>query len=110
MNNQRVTAIDDRVYGVWLWEGPNGAYLADEDGNYLSMQGTKYDLTAQRKMRDAATALGFGDGKPVWKSGMRKLTDAEYDLMMERLLDGKEPDPGEEYMQAVERANKQNGR
>lgn len=107
MNKQISLVEEERVYGVWLWEGPNGAYLADEEGNYLSMAGGKYDITAQAKMRAAAKELGFGDGKPVWKSGMRKLTDAEYDLMMERMEAGLEPDPAEEYMQHRDRMRQQ---
>lgn len=80
-----------------------GLYLSDGDGHFLTMPGYENDLTCITKMRQAARYYGVEEeGKPVWRSGHRQVTDAEFDLGMERLLDGKEFDPGEEYLQAEE--------
>lgn len=104
-NKPRITAVKDRPYGTYLWES-NGKYLADGDGNFLSIMAQEGDLKRIASLRAVAESLGFGDGQPVFKVGMRKITDAEYDLMMERLHDGYTPDPADEYLDAIEEAQK----
>lgn len=104
MKNRRISAVDDpRPYGVFLWEGPSGKYLADDEGNFLNIPARdKYDMEAMRRLADAAHALGFGDGKAVFHQGGRRVTDAEWDLMGERLEQGLTADPAEEYADYVQ--------
>lgn len=99
---KKLQVVKDRIYGTYFWENPNGAYLSDGEGRFLTMQGPENDITCMAKMREVATALGFPDGKPVWKVGVRKVTDSEYDLMMERAESGLTPDPADEYLDAIE--------
>lgn len=77
--------------------------MADEEGNLLSIDSKEHDLSRIALLAAEARSLGFPEGKAVWKHGYRKITDAEYDLQMERLEQGLDPDPAEEYLNAVER-------
>lgn len=106
---ENINVVQERTYGLWYWENIyDGKFLSDGDGRFLTMPGKQTDLACVKLMRDAARSLGVEDeGRPVWRSGHRKVTDAEFDLGMERLLDGKEFDPAEEYLQAEENMRKE---
>jgi hypothetical protein len=87
--------IEDPL-GVCLWQMPDNSCLGDDEGRYLSMEGDLNNPIIEQKMRDAAVHyLGFEalQGKAMWMSGSRKITDSEADDHMERMLDGNIPDP-----------------
>jgi hypothetical protein len=75
-------------WGVYVWQCADGRVLANNNGDVLSMNGFKGDLEAVRKMRDAATALGHGDGKAAFLPGSRKISQSEYEDQMAAYLDG----------------------
>lgn len=109
---KKLSVVKDREYGTYFWELPSGKYLGDTNGDMLTMEGKEHDLAAIAQMAAAARACGFPEGKAVWKTGVRKLTDAEYELMMERLEAGLTPDPADEYLDALElraKEEKKNG-
>lgn len=81
-------------WGTYVWRCADGAPLSDDDGNVLSMDGFKGDLEAMRKMRDAATALGYGDGKVAFLPGSRKISHSEWEDQMEAFIEGR-PIPGD---------------
>lgn len=111
MSDPKLQVVKDRIYGLYYWQNPEtGAYLSDGDGRFLTLPGKEHDLAAMAKMAAVARELGFPEGKAVWRQGDRQITDAEYDLGMERVLDGKEFDPAEEYLQAVENMQKEKGK
>ena len=94
LKNAQVVIED--LHGVCLWQMPDGACLGDDEGRYLSMEGDLNNPLIEQKMRDAAIHyLGFEalEGKAIWMSGSRKITDGEADDHMERMLDGHIPDP-----------------
>lgn len=101
-----MTHVKDRPWGIYVWEGPNGGYLADEDGNLFCIESKENDLARMSLLAREARAMGYPDGKPVWKHGYRKISEEEYDLQMERLERGQTPDPADEYLDAVEQYGK----
>ena len=89
MSNTRV--IPKNVpYGVYVWRNADGTTLSDSEGNVLSMNGLKNDLRCIKMMRDAATALGSGDGKPAFIPGSRQISQSEWEDQMEALKNGEE--------------------
>lgn len=92
--------VEESDEGVCLWQMPSGGYLSDGDG-YLSVQGKMRDPFLERKMREAVKYwTGSTDGKPVWFSGYRKVTQDEYEDQMARMEEGKIPDVVDEARQA----------
>lgn len=81
-------------WGVYVWRNADGSTLSDSEGNVLSMNGWKGDLAAMRKMRDAATYYGSGDGTIAFIPGGRKVSKSEWEDQMEAFIDG-EPIPGD---------------
>lgn len=93
---KNIEMIVEDYTGVCLWRMPDGAFLGDDDGHFLSAEGTLNNLVTEEKMKQAAVhyiGMEALDGEPVWLSGSRKISDYEADDQMERLLDGKIPDP-----------------
>ena len=90
---------------VCLWVDEHGKFVAQvERGTirYLSAESwTKGDKEVEAKMKIAARHYGIDTGGPVWTAG-EKISDMEHDDQMERLLDGKIPDPAEEYRNRIE--------
>lgn len=86
--------IDEVPWGMWVWQLPDGTFLADDDENVMHVFGTReLGRVASQKLADAARFYGFPEGSAVFWSGRRPITDEEYQeqLMRERL--GLVPDP-----------------
>lgn len=87
--------------GICVWQFPDGRYLQDSDGNYLTAGPALLNHPGiNQKMIDAARSCGVTDGRPFWLPGFRKVTHSEWEDQMERLLDGKVPDVVDLYRQA----------
>lgn len=100
LKNAQVVVEDD--WGVCLWRMPDGAFLGDDEGRFLSAQGALYDWMIESKMRKAAVSyLGeeARSGKPFWMPGSRKVSDSEAEDQMERLLEGRIPDVADQANQ-----------
>ena len=99
---KNVEIVVEDIYGVCLWQMPDGAYLGDDDGRFLCMEGNLNDFIVEKKMMQAAKSY-IGDealtGEAFWMPGSRKISDNESDDQMERLLDGKIPDPVDQVKQ-----------
>lgn len=87
----KVTQVEEVDYGLYLWMMPDGL-VVDEDGNYLNIASMKGDIRKINKLKDAARYYGLEEGKPVWFSGHRQITDAEYEHQRERMDWGLVPD------------------
>jgi len=88
--------VDEYSWGVYVWEIEEDGLkkvLADDDGNFMLIFSTKGDREKIKKLADAARHYGFPEGRPVFWSGKRPITDEEYQeqLMREKL--GLVPDP-----------------
>ena len=85
--------VEEVPYGMYVWETPDGEILGDGDGNIMNVFCMKGDRKALAAITDAARHYGYPEGRPVWWSGKRPITDEEYEeqLMREKL--GLTPDP-----------------
>jgi hypothetical protein len=99
---KRVIDDPNMEWGLCLWQLPDGTYVM-EDGEYLCAGPAKIgNPKAEYNMTRAARSLGVKEGKPFWLPGFRKISAAEHDDQMERLLEGKIPDPADLYRQYTE--------
>jgi len=81
-------------YGVYVWQLEDGKIVADEDGNYLSIQSDYGNPKRIRELEAAARHYGVPDGgHPLFLPGHRKVTDVEYEQQKERMNSGLIPDP-----------------
>lgn len=95
MANKNTTLIPNQSkWGVYLWELPDGTFLGDSDGNYLSIDAWIGDLTAIKKMRQAAAGYGFPEGNVKFAPGRQRITQSEYEDQMEAFIEG-DPIPGD---------------
>lgn len=81
----KITEVEEVNYGVYVWQMPNDALVADEQGNYLSIYAIKGDVAKIKALRDAVKYHGIDEGQPLWLSGHRKITDEEYEYQKQRL-------------------------
>lgn len=94
MSNKKmkVSVVEESIRGLYLWQTPEGAVVADEDGNYLSIPAMKGDEQRIEMLRKAAMECGVEGGKPLWMSGYRQVTDEEYAYQKQRMEWGLIPD------------------
>lgn len=88
--------VEEYPWGVYVWEIEEDGVkkiLADEDGNFMLIQSMKGNRERVKMLADAARHYGFSEGRAVFWSGKRPITDEEYEeqLMREKL--GLVPDP-----------------
>lgn len=79
-------------FGLYLWQMPNGSYIADEEQNFLSIPSEYGDPRKIQILRDAVKAHGINEGDPVFFPGVRQVTDEEYAEQQGRMNDGLVPD------------------
>ena len=92
MSRMKITQVEEVNYGLYLWEMPNGAVVTDDEGNYLNVAAMKGDVRKINHLRQAAKSLGLEEGKPIWFSGHRQITNDEYTQQRERMEWGLIPD------------------
>jgi len=93
-NNAKLSVVLDKhdKYGLYLWEMPDGRYVADEYGNFLNVPSVYGDPKKINNLRAAVKSFGIEEGDPVFFPGHRRVTDDEYDEQRRRLYDGLVPD------------------
>jgi hypothetical protein len=79
-------------FGVYLWQMPNGSYVADQDKNFLSIASEFGDAIRIQKLKDAVRSFGITEGKPMFFPGHRKVSDEEYQEQLARASAGLVPD------------------
>ena len=71
---KKITPVQEHRTGVCVWLMPDGSYLGDGDGNFLSLSGEINDFIVEAKMQQAAV-YWLGEvaktGKPRWMSRTR---------------------------------------
>lgn len=85
--------IEEVPYGLYVWETEGGWIVQDDDANVMSVFAMKGDRKAIDALRQAAVYYGHPDGKPVFWSGRRQISDEELDMQLQRQKWGLEPDP-----------------
>lgn len=90
----RRIVFDNEVdrYGVYLWEMPNGSFIADDEGNFLSIAAEVNNPVRIERLRRAAAELGIVEGRAVFFPGHRKINDEEYERQKSRHAAGLIPD------------------
>lgn len=76
-----------------VWQCPDGEFLGDDEGNFMHVFCTEDNMAARKALADAAKAYGFPEGKPVFWSGKRPITDEQLEEQLARSAAGLVPDP-----------------
>lgn len=79
--------------GIYVWEMPDGRWIGDDDGNYLSVTSTKGNRQRIDLLAQAVRSYGIYEGQPKFLSGRRKIDDEEFEYQKQRLEWGLVPDP-----------------
>lgn len=85
--------VEEVPYGMYVWQNPDGDIFSDDDGNVMNVFCMKGDRRAIAALVEAARHYGAGEGKPVWWSGKRRVTDEELEEQQQRERWGLTPDP-----------------
>lgn len=85
--------VEEVPYGMYVWQNPDGDVFGDDDGNVMNVFCMKGDRKAIEALRQAARDHGAGEGKPVWWSGKRRISDDELEEQQYREAMGLVPDP-----------------
>lgn len=88
-----IKKVEESRFGVYVWEMPDGALVADEDLNWLSIGAEKGDLKRIQAITNAARSYGITEGQPVFLAGRRQVTTEEYEEQIRRAKFGLTPDP-----------------
>ena len=81
----KVTPIEEVNYGTYLWEMPNGSLVMDDEGNYMCIYAIKGDIAKIKQLKDFAKSHGIDEGKPIWFSGHRPVSNEEYENQKQRM-------------------------
>ena len=91
--NKNTKIVEETTLGIYVWEMPDGRWIGDDDGNFLSItsiKGNRYRIDAlAREVR----TYGIYEGGPKFLSARRKITDEEFAEQEQRLRWGLVPDP-----------------
>lgn len=92
MDKSRISVVEESDIGLYVWELPNGMYLADDDGNLLNIPSRLGDISRMRKIAEVARNLGYGEGTPTFAPGVRRVSDSEHQEQIYRMMNGEIPD------------------
>jgi len=90
--NSKVLDEETRL-GIYVWEMPDGRWIGDDDGNFLSITATKGNKSRIDALADVVRSYGIEEGQPKFLSGRRKIDDEEFEYQHQRLKWGLVPDP-----------------
>ena len=90
--NSQVLEEETRL-GIYVWEMPDGRWIGDDDGNYLSVTSTKNNKTKVEALANAVKSYGIYEGQPKFLPARRKIDDEEFEYQQQRLKWGMVPDP-----------------
>ena len=84
---------EESTLGIYVWEMPDGRWIGDDDGNFLSVTSKKGNGSRVDALAREVRSFGVYEGKPKFLSARRKITDEEYEEQEQRLRWGLVPDP-----------------
>lgn len=85
--------IDELPYGVYVAKTSEGKYITNQDGDLLNIYSKKGDQKRLAQLAQAARHIGFENIKHEFRSGARRVTEDEFQEMLERQKDGLVADP-----------------
>lgn len=92
-NLKRATVKEETRLGTYVWEMPDGRWIGDDDGNYLSIVSMKGNVSRIEALSKAVRGYGIYEGQPKFLEGRRKIDDEEFEYQKQRLEWGLVPDP-----------------
>lgn len=93
INRTNYTLLDEEsTLGIYVWEMPDGRWIGDDDGNFLSITSKKNNRSRIDALADVVRSYGITDGQPKFLSGRRKIDDEEFEYQNQRLKWGLVPD------------------
>jgi len=94
LNKLSTKVLDEEsTLGIYVWEMPDGRWIGDDDGNFLSITSKKGNKSRIDALAREVRSYGIHDGKPKFLSGRRKIDDEEFEHQKQRLEWGLVPDP-----------------
>ena len=75
-----------------MWQMPDDSLIMDDEGGYLSIPSLKGDIRQIKKLKQAAKHFGVDEGKPIFFSGHRQVTEEELQEQKQRGELGMIPD------------------
>lgn len=84
---------EETSLGIYVWEMPDGRWIGDDDGNFLSITSKKGNKSKMDALAREVRSFGIYEGKPKFLSGRRKIDDEEFEHQKQRLEWGLVPDP-----------------
>jgi len=91
--NQRSSIVEETRLGIYVWEMPDGRWIGDDDGNFLSVTSMKGNKSKMDQLAREVRSYGIDVGQPKFLSGRRKIDDEEFEHQKQRLDWGLTPDP-----------------
>jgi hypothetical protein len=92
MKRTRITEVEETDYGLYLWEMPDGSLVADDQKNFLNIPAKKNDREKIKLLVDTVKSFGIHEGRAVFWSGHRRVTDEEFEYQKQRMEWGLIPD------------------
>jgi hypothetical protein len=94
LNKLSTKVIDEEsTLGIYVWEMPDGRWIGDDEGNFLSITSKKGNRSRIDALAREVRSYGIYDGQPKFLSGRRKIDDEEFEHQKQRLEWGLVPDP-----------------
>jgi len=84
---------EETTLGIYVWEMPDGRWIGDDEGNFLSVTAMKNNRAKIDMLAREVRSYGVNEGQPKFLSGHRKIDDEEFDYQQQRLKWGLVPDP-----------------
>jgi hypothetical protein len=91
--NQKASIVEETRLGIYVWEMPDGRWIGDDEGNYLSVTSMKGNKSKIDALATEVASYGISEGRPLFLSGRRKINDEEFQEQHQRLKWGLTPDP-----------------
>ena len=84
---------EESTLGIYVWEMPDGRWIGDDDGNFLSVTSKKGNRSLIDALAREVRSYGIYEGGPKFLSARRKISDEDFDHQKQRLEWGLVPDP-----------------
>ena len=63
---------EESTLGIYVWEMPDGRWIGDDDGNYLSVTSKKGNRSRMDALSREVKSYGIYEGQPLFLSARRK--------------------------------------
>lgn len=106
--NKNTKIVEETTLGIYVWVMPDGRWIGDDDGNFLSITSIKGNRSRIDALAREVRSYGIHEGQPKFLSGRRKISAEELEEQEQRLRWGLTPDPYDigVYKDSVSRGGK----